>query len=103
MRNWIPSSSVLSADRVASARQTRGHGPVVEVSALTGGLGLLLSGLLLLLAILLLGNLLAPALISASEGAEQRAGGGPDRRPLAGISGNRAADRAQRRTPSATT
>jgi hypothetical protein len=70
---------------------------------LIGGLGLLLPRLLLLLLILLLAGLLTFALISASESAEQRTGGGPDRGTLAGISGNRTADRAQRRTSRATT
>ncbi len=102
MRIWKLSSSVLSTDRVASARQTRAQCPIVAVLALTGGLVPLLLRLLLLLLILLLGELLSPALIPSSEATEQSARRRPDRGALAGISGDRTADRAQRRTPGST-
>ncbi len=100
MTKRIPSSSVLSADRVASAGQTRAHCPVVAVSALISGLVPLLLRLLLLLLILLLLRLLTPALVPSSEPTEQGARRRADRRSLTGISSNCTSDRAERRTPS---
>ena len=100
MRISIPSSSVLSTDRVAPARQAGGHGAIVAVSTLIGGLGLLLLHLPLLLLILLLLRLLTPALVPSSEPTEQGARRRADRRSLTGISSNCTSDRAERRTPS---
>ena len=66
-------------------------------------MGLLLERLLLLLLLLLLRGPLAPALISASEGAEQGTGSSPNLSAFSGIPGNCAADCAERRTPRRTT